>query len=279
MVLSAENIVNAKKYSSPNDQTPSLTSVESQTDFKVPANTGDDIGISAIPLLDEKITASQADNIKYKACTDQPSQNRGTEPPFCLGHLVVIKHVINDDGGTSTAGDFTIDVSRSFSGAESPGTDITLTPGLFKVSETGPADYTQTLSGDCSGIINAGDNKVCTITNNDNPQTGGPSITVSNIQCIGITTQQRIHIDVIVSGIPHGSNPLTFQEQVFSPIGYLLRVHEYTIPANAQDPATIFIGEGIDIPPGPTAGTYKITDIINGEAVSTTFQVQECSQQ
>ena len=45
------------------------------------------------------------------------------------------------------------------------------------------AGYIQSVSGDCFGTINAGDNKVCTITNNDNPQTGDPSITVSNVRC------------------------------------------------------------------------------------------------
>jgi hypothetical protein len=266
------NIVNAKEYSNYFGQAASLTSIESQTDFRISADADDDIGIG---VVDQITITPQADHSNNNACTNRPSQDRGMVPPFCVGHLVVV----NDNGGTNTAVDFTIDVSRPFSGAESPGTDIALTPGSFRVGETGPPGYSQTLSGDCSGTINAGDNKVCTITNNDNPQTAGPSITVSNVQCIGTSTQQRIHIDVTVSGISHDSQPLTFQEQVFSPTGYLVRLHEYTIPANAPDPATTFIGEGIDLPLGPTAGTYKITDIINGQAVSTTFQVPECSQQ
>jgi hypothetical protein len=33
------------------------------------------------------------------------------------------------------------------------------------------------------------------------------------------------------------------------------------------------------VPPGPTEGTYKVTYIINAQAVSTTFDVPECSQQ
>ncbi len=257
----------------------SIVPVKSQTDLKVPANAVEDTSISVIPLADQNTITPQADNSKNNACANPPSQNKGKAPPFCVGHLVVVKHVINDNEGISTAGDFTIDVSRSFSGAESPGTDVTLTPGSFRVSETGPAGYTQSLSGDCSGTINAGDNKVCTVTNNDNPQTSGPTITVSNVLCTGTPAQPQISIDVTVSGISHDSHPLTFQEQVFSPTGYLVRLQEYTIPANAPDPATIFIGEGILLPPGPTAGTYKITDIINGQAVSTTFQVPECSQQ
>ena len=45
--------MNAKKYSNHFEQAASLTSVKSQTDFKDPANAGDDIGISVIPLADQ----------------------------------------------------------------------------------------------------------------------------------------------------------------------------------------------------------------------------------
>ena len=47
-------------------------------------------------------------------------------------HLIVIKHVINNNGGTKTAADFTLDsggtndTPDSFAGAESPGTTVTL---------------------------------------------------------------------------------------------------------------------------------------------------------
>ena len=87
--------------------------------------------------------------------------------------LTVIKHVINDNGGTKTASDFTVNVtatnpsSSSFPGAESPGTTITLDAGSYSVDEGAHAGYAKTLSADCSGTIAPGDNKTCTITNND----------------------------------------------------------------------------------------------------------------
>jgi uncharacterized repeat protein (TIGR01451 family) len=89
--------------------------------------------------------------------------------------LTVIKNVINDDDGTLSAGDFTMDVTGtnvsdpSFPGDET-GTTITLDAGSYSVSETGGSgDYTQlTPSVDCSGTIAAGENKICTITNDDN---------------------------------------------------------------------------------------------------------------
>lgn len=84
--------------------------------------------------------------------------------------------MINDNGGTNTAEDFTISVSgdnvspqSSFTGAESPGTTVTMSPGTFSVSEAGPSGYTESSTGDCSGSINAGESKTCTIVNNDNP--------------------------------------------------------------------------------------------------------------
>jgi hypothetical protein len=87
--------------------------------------------------------------------------------------LTVIKHVIKDSGGTAAAGDFTMSVSgvnpssSSFPGAESPGTTVTLDPGSYSVSESGPAGYAESDSADCSGSIAAGEEKTCTITNDD----------------------------------------------------------------------------------------------------------------
>jgi Prealbumin-like fold domain len=92
-------------------------------------------------------------------------------------HLIVIKHVINDNGGTAVASDFTMTVTgnspspASFPGAESPGTDVTLQPGAYSVSESGPSGYTESDSADCSGSIAAGETKTCTITNDDQAAT------------------------------------------------------------------------------------------------------------
>jgi Prealbumin-like fold domain len=95
--------------------------------------------------------------------------------------LTVIKHVINNNGGTAVAGDFTMKVTAgnpsdaSFPGAEDPGTTITLDAGDYSVDEDMPADkgvYAKSLSEDCSGSIALGESKTCTITNDDNPREG-----------------------------------------------------------------------------------------------------------
>ncbi len=87
--------------------------------------------------------------------------------------LIVIKHVINDNGGTKGASDFTMEVSGNnvnpvnFAGAEAPGTNVTLNAGAYSVAETGPAGYSPSFSADCTGSIAVGETKTCTITNND----------------------------------------------------------------------------------------------------------------
>jgi len=89
--------------------------------------------------------------------------------------LIIIKHVINDDGDVAQASDFKMQVNGtnvsnpSFPGAESPGTTVTLNAGSYSVDEANNAGYTKTLGTDCSGTIAVGGTKTCTITNNDIP--------------------------------------------------------------------------------------------------------------
>lgn len=93
--------------------------------------------------------------------------------------LRIVKSVVNDNTGTSTASDFTLHVKSSgtdvagspAAGATTPGTSYSLDPGTYVVSEDANANYTTTFSGDCDASGNvtlvAGDDKTCTITNND----------------------------------------------------------------------------------------------------------------
>ena len=99
--------------------------------------------------------------------------------------LTVIKTVINDDGGTLIASQFTINVSGtdvsdpSFPGDEN-GTMVTLDAGAYDVTEVNPFPnfYAESFSADCSGSIGIGAEKTCTITNGD-IAAQGPSIIVT----------------------------------------------------------------------------------------------------
>ncbi len=98
-----------------------------------------------------------------------------------LATLNVIKHVINDNGGSSTAANFNLhvksgglDVATSpAAGAESPGKAYSLAAGTYTLSEDPVAGYISVISGDSDAGGNitlvAGDNKTITITNNDIP--------------------------------------------------------------------------------------------------------------
>ena|GEM_PF-1694794 len=89
-------------------------------------------------------------------------------------HLIVKKHVINDDGDVAAASDFTMHLTGSalstndFAGSEA-GINVTLNAGAYTADETDHDGYTKTLSADCSGTIANGQTKTCTITNNDTP--------------------------------------------------------------------------------------------------------------
>ncbi|MDD5039944.1 MAG: SdrD B-like domain-containing protein [Patescibacteria group bacterium] len=91
---------------------------------------------------------------------------------FETPHLTVIKHVINDNGGTAVASDFTMNVSGtnvsddSFPGDEA-GTTVTLDAGAYSVDEDAFFGYAKTIGADCAGSVVSGDNKTCTITNDD----------------------------------------------------------------------------------------------------------------
>ena len=109
-------------------------------------------------------------NGETKSCTITNDDKPGT--------LIVIKHVINDNGGSKTAADFSMTVTggnvqpgATFAGAESPGTTVTLNAGSYGVDEAADSGYTKSLGSDCSGSIANGETKTCTITNDDKPGT------------------------------------------------------------------------------------------------------------
>ena len=107
-------------------------------------------------------------------CTGTPS----AAPAPGTATITVIKHVVNNNGGTKKAGDFTITINsvsvsggNSFAGSESGVTRIVTTFGSYTVTEGSVDGYDQALSAGCSGTIVAGDQKTCTITNDDKPAT------------------------------------------------------------------------------------------------------------
>jgi len=92
--------------------------------------------------------------------------------------LRVIKHVVNNNGGTKTASDFTLTITgvtasggNSFAGSETGVTKTITTFGSYNLTESAVVGYAQTGASGCSGTITAGEQKTCTITNDDVPAT------------------------------------------------------------------------------------------------------------
>ena len=84
--------------------------------------------------------------------------------------------VTNDHGGNLGPADFTNTVIASspnpstFAGSAS-GVSVTVNVGGYLIAQTPRAEYTTSMSAECSGTIAAGEKKTCTITNNDRPTT------------------------------------------------------------------------------------------------------------
>lgn len=110
------------------------------------------------------------------ACADGDTDpDPEPEPePFVqtTGTLMIFKTVVNDDGGASASGDFTIHVTgtnpslTSFPGSAS-GTLVVLEEGAYAVSEDSVDGYAGAFSADCTGTMTAGAALACTITNDD----------------------------------------------------------------------------------------------------------------
>ncbi|MDO8552465.1 MAG: hypothetical protein Q7S01_02950 [bacterium] len=119
------------------------------------------------------ITLASGEN---KTCTITNNDIAATTTPPTL---TVNKVVINNDGGTATTSDFTLFIDNA---TTTSGTTATTTVGAHVVSEGAHAGYAETISGDCDSNGNvtlaAGENKTCTITNND----------------IAATTTLKVHI-------------------------------------------------------------------------------------
>ncbi len=104
------------------------------------------------------------------------THTNSTTECFWVAKLIVIKHVVNDNGGALVASNFTLSVTgasaspASLPGAESPGTAVKVVPGTYSVTEpVVPSGYLSSFGADCSGTIVRGTLTTCTVTNDDQP--------------------------------------------------------------------------------------------------------------
>lgn len=113
--------------------------------------------LAAVTLLSNQIT--------QPTCATASS---GSNPQ--TGLITVVKTVINDNGGAKTVADFPLFVNGQ--AVVSGVTNTYPAPaGVYTVTETSNANYTQTFSGACDSTgrltLSPGDQKICVITNDD----------------------------------------------------------------------------------------------------------------
>lgn len=115
--------------------------------------------------MDIAFRAEQARNNPNFLCNDEETRT---------ATLTVIKQVTNNNGGNNIVADFQLfaDNGVTETGVTS-GVPTPITVGTYTITETGISGYVASFSGDCdaSGQITLapGDNKTCTITNDDLP--------------------------------------------------------------------------------------------------------------
>lgn len=123
--------------------------------------------------------------------TGSTGGGNGTTTEPTTGTLTLIKNVVNDNVGTSTASDFHFTITRpdneSFSTStvgSVQGVTFTLATGTYAIAEDVTSGYTGAFSGDCNvdGQITvvAGQNVTCTVTNSDDGQATSTPVVENN---------------------------------------------------------------------------------------------------
>ena len=120
-------------------------------------------------------------------------------PESGTGILYVIKHVVNDDGGSAKAEGFSLhlkgsgsfglsDVAGSPADGSESGTPYVVPVGTYYVSEDSYAGYSSGFSGDCddNGVVTiaSGETKTCTITNDDTTKSSEPPATLRVVKVV-----------------------------------------------------------------------------------------------
>jgi uncharacterized repeat protein (TIGR01451 family) len=128
--------------------------------------------------------------------------------------ITVIKTVVNNDGGTAVASDFTMNVTGtnvsdpSFPG-DASGTVVTVDPAVYSVTEDAVYGYASSFSTDCTGTVAAGENKTCTVTNDDvQPTLTVTKVVINNNGGTADVSDFPLFVDQtgVTSGVQNGFN-------------------------------------------------------------------------
>jgi len=180
----------------------------------VPINTPYDVGEFTDPGYTATFTGDCTGVVPGFGQVFYCTVTNNDNPP--TGTVTIIKNVVNDDGGTAVAGDFTLlfnhenaEGTTIFQG-DASGTVFTLANGeSYNVTENPPANYQASFGEGCGGVAVGGEDIVCVVTNNDVEGGGGEEGRTATliIQKIVVNDNggQRVSGDFMIS--LSGNNP------------------------------------------------------------------------
>ncbi len=191
------------------------------------------------------------------------------------GTIVIITNVLNDGSGSLNATDFTMSVNgtnvsqASFNGDEG-GVPVTVDQGTYTVTGEDDSDYARTTSTNCSGTINQGEIKFCTITYDDITTTLTILVNVTNDNGGTLTYSD---FPVFIDGTPatpgqqydvsdgnHTVSATAVTGYSASPWGFQC-ASGGTITVNEGESKTCIINVNDNLPPAPScADTVMILD-------------------
>lgn len=120
--------------------------------------------------------------------------------------ITVNKVVVNDNGGNNATSSFTLFLDGTVNTNVTSGSSTLVAPGEYQVAELGAQGYEATFSGDCDADGNItladGDNKVCTITNDDLRA----AVTLIKNVVGGVATPQQFSMRVNGTIVPSGNS-------------------------------------------------------------------------
>lgn len=135
------------------------------------------VNTASVNALDQVDTNTENNTATASFVATAPQGNGGgngggNENRPGQGTLIVIKNVVNDNGGSLTPADFTLQLfatnaSQASIIGSATGVSVTLDAGTYALREADSKNYAATFSADCEGSIAANETKTCTVTNND----------------------------------------------------------------------------------------------------------------
>ncbi|MFC5577042.1 galactose oxidase-like domain-containing protein [Lysobacter niabensis] len=181
-----------------------------------------------------------------------------TNPTAQPATLTVTKVVVNNDGGSRIASEFTFSVNGATPVSFEPdGSNALSVPaGTYTITEPAVAGYAASFSN-CSGIVlAAGGSATCTITNNDEAQSPPATLTVNKV-VVNDDSGSKVASDFSFS--VNGAAPVAFEANGSNTLSVPAGTYTVTEPAVAGYAASFDNCSGLVLASGESA-TCTITN-------------------